>query len=77
MTELAAPIDSSLAAVSKHIAVLEAAGIVKRTIAGRNHLLSLEAEPLAGASGWLEFYRKFWEQRLDLLEARLRERKGP
>jgi DNA-binding transcriptional ArsR family regulator len=72
VTVLAAPFALSLEAVSKHIRVLEAAGLVRRTIHGREHQLALEPSPLVDAAGWLEAYRSFWEARLDLLEARLR-----
>ena len=72
VTELAAPFAISLEAVSKHIRVLESAGLVRRTIRGREHQLALEPFPLLGAASWLDPYRTFWEARLDLLEARLR-----
>jgi DNA-binding transcriptional ArsR family regulator len=75
VTELAAAHPMSLAAVSKHIRVLEDAGLVRRTIVGREHRLTLEPAPLGAAAGWLDTYRAFWEERLDLLEARLRSRK--
>ncbi len=75
VTQLAARYPMSLVAVSKHIRVLEDAGLVRRTIRGREHHLSLEAAPLRSAAGWLESYRGFWEERLDLLDAKLRERK--
>jgi DNA-binding transcriptional ArsR family regulator len=73
VTELAAPYPMSLAAVSKHIRVLESAGLVRRTIVGREHQLALEPTPLMSASTWLDSYRRFWDDRLDLLEARLRQ----
>ena len=72
VTELSAPFPVSLAAVSKHIRVLEDAGLVRRSISGREHHLSLEPQPLEAASSWLESYRRFWTARLDLLEAQLR-----
>lgn len=72
VTELAAPHPMSLAAVSKHIRVLEAAGLVRRSIEGREHHLALEPAPLMTAAGWLDSYRRFWEERLDRLEARIR-----
>jgi DNA-binding transcriptional ArsR family regulator len=72
VTALAAPYPMSLAAVSKHIRVLESAGLVRRTIIGREHQLVLEPSPLMSAATWLDSYRRFWEDRLDLLEARLR-----
>jgi DNA-binding transcriptional ArsR family regulator len=54
--------------VSKHVKVLERAGLVERTIRGREHWLRLNAEPLSDASRWLEHYRAFWDARLDALE---------
>jgi DNA-binding transcriptional ArsR family regulator len=76
VSELAAPHAMSLAAVSKHIRVLEDAGLVRRSIVGREHHLALEPSPLRSAAGWLDTYRRFWDERLDLLEARLREPRG-
>jgi DNA-binding transcriptional ArsR family regulator len=74
VTDLAAPFPMSLAAVSKHIRVLESAGLIQRTIRGREHQLVLEPSPLMSAAGWLDSYRLFWEERLDLLDARLRSK---
>jgi DNA-binding transcriptional ArsR family regulator len=59
----------SLNGVSKHVKVLERAGLVERTVQGREHRLRLKAEPLHEASKWLEHYRTFWEDRLGALEA--------
>jgi DNA-binding transcriptional ArsR family regulator len=59
----------SLNGVSKHVKVLERAGLVQRTIQGREHRLRLNAEPLREATMWLEHYRTFWESRLAALEA--------
>ena len=73
VTDLATTFPVSLAAVSKHIRVLEDAGLVRREVRGREHYMSLEPAPLAGAAAWLATYRQFWEDRLDLLETRLRE----
>ena len=70
--ELAAPFQISLAAASKHIKVLERAGLVERRIQGRNHFCQLRAEAMADAQGWLQHYRQFWSGRLDALEAALR-----
>jgi DNA-binding transcriptional ArsR family regulator len=58
----------SLNGVSKHVKVLERAGLVQRTIHGREHRLRLNAEPLQEASMWLEHYRAFWTDRLASLE---------
>jgi DNA-binding transcriptional ArsR family regulator len=59
----------SLAGVSKHVKVLERAGLVERTVLGREHRLRLNPEPLRQASAWLEHYRRFWDNRLEALEA--------
>jgi DNA-binding transcriptional ArsR family regulator len=71
VTDLAAPFDMSLAAVSKHLGVLEDAGLVTRTPAGRTRIITLEAGPMADARDWIDSYRAFWEGRLDALEAHL------
>ena len=65
--ELAKPFDMSLAAVGKHIRVLESAGLVKRRIVGREHVCALEAEALRTADEWLAFYRDYWTSSLDAL----------
>ncbi|ULU24715.1 ArsR/SmtB family transcription factor [Dyella terrae] len=70
--ELAAPFDMSLAAASKHVKVLERAGLVRRVVKGRTHICQLEPAPLAIADEWLRFYEQFWNQRLDALDALLR-----
>ncbi|MCC5883891.1 MAG: winged helix-turn-helix transcriptional regulator [Halomonas sp.] len=70
--ELAEPFPISLAAVSKHVRVLEQAGLVERRIEGRAHYCRLQPEPLAVAEQWLSFYEGFWNQRLNALEAALR-----
>jgi DNA-binding transcriptional ArsR family regulator len=70
--ELAMPFRMTLAAASKHIKVLERAGLVRRTVRGRMHICRLEPDPLAGAHAWLEFYERFWTERLDALERELR-----
>ena len=74
MTDIAARYDVSLAAVSKHVQVLERAGLVRRTVTGREHLIRAEPGPLAATEDWLARYRTFWEARLDALDAHLRER---
>lgn len=70
--ELAAPFAMSLAAASKHIKVLEAAGLIRRDVRGRTHMCSLEPAPLMSADQWLGVYRRFWTDRLDTLEQLLR-----
>lgn len=72
VTELAAPFEISLAAVSKHIRILEDAGLLQRVVRGREHRLTLLAAPLFSADRWLDSYRRFWEPSLDRLEASLR-----
>jgi DNA-binding transcriptional ArsR family regulator len=67
ITELAKPFQMSLPAVSRHIRVLEGAGLVVRAVDGRVHQCSLNAEPLKSVEGWLEHYRQFWEGSLDSL----------
>ena len=54
--------------VSKHVKVLEQAGLVRRRVSGREHWLRLRPAPLREASHWLEYYREFWDTRLDALE---------
>jgi DNA-binding transcriptional ArsR family regulator len=72
VSQLAEPFDMSLAAASKHIKALEAAGLVKRDVRGRLHVCSLNAGPLASAHRWLAFYEIFWTGRLDALEGLLK-----
>jgi DNA-binding transcriptional ArsR family regulator len=67
VTEIAAPHPISLAAVSKHLDVLEEAGLLRRTREGRVQRCSLVAEPLAETARWVEQYRSFWEQQLGAL----------
>lgn len=70
---LAGPLPMSLVAVSKHVTVLERAGLVARAREGRSQVCALRAAPLAGAAGWLEHYRAFWTGRIDSLERWLGE----
>jgi DNA-binding transcriptional ArsR family regulator len=65
--QLAEPLAMSLAAASKHVKVLERAGLVHRTVDGRRHVCRLEPGPLASAYAWLRFYERFWTERLDAL----------
>jgi DNA-binding transcriptional ArsR family regulator len=67
VTELAAPFDISLPAVSRHIKVLEHARLVQREVSGRVHCCTLQAEPLKAAEVWLRRYRSFWTGTLDAL----------
>ena len=67
--EIAEPFDMSLAAVSKHLRVLETAGLITRRRDGQHRPATLDARPLAEASGWNEHYRLFWTGSLDALGA--------
>jgi DNA-binding transcriptional ArsR family regulator len=69
VTDLAAPFDMSLPAVSKHIRVLEQAGLITRHVDGRVHRCALEPAPLAEVERWLLHYRTFWQENLDALAA--------
>ena len=71
--ELATPHSMTLAGASKHVRVLEQAGLVTRRIRGRTHLCRLQAARLAEAEAWLRRYERFWGDRLDALDALLRE----
>src|SRR5882757_9570278 len=73
VSQLAEPFAMSLAAASKHIKVLENAGLIRREVRGRTHLCRLEPGPLASAHEWLSFYERFWTDRLDALDRLLRE----
>lgn len=73
--DLAAPLSMSLAGASKHVQVLERAGLVRRRKIGRQQIISLEAARLKAASDWLDRYRTFWSGALDALEQALLEEK--
>ena len=68
VTEISEPFEMSLNAVSKHLQVLERAGLIKREVKGRDHWLSFEGRPLSEASEWIDGYRQFWEQRIESLD---------
>ena len=72
VTEVAAPFDISLNSVSKHIRLLERAGLVERRVAGRDHFLTLQRKPFDELTAWMLKTSEFWNSRLDLLEAALR-----
>jgi DNA-binding transcriptional ArsR family regulator len=73
VTEIAEPLPMSLAAVSKHIIVLERAGLVRRDIRGRDHYLSANPQPLTEAEQWISDYTGFWERRADALADHLEQ----
>ena len=75
VTDIAADFPISLNSISKHIRMLERAGLVTRSVQGRDHVLSLNAGPLADATEWLEHYRRFWDDRLAALEKFVTSRK--
>ena len=68
VTELAKAFPISLNSTSKHIRILERAGLVTRSVQGREHVLSLNPAPMVEAAEWMAFYQRFWEQRLASLE---------
>ena len=69
VTDVAGAFPISLNSTSKHIRVLEGAGLVRRTVRGREHMLRLEARPLSEAAEWIDHYRRFWNDQLASLEA--------
>ena len=73
ITDLAAPYEMSLPAVSKHVRVLERAGLVTRELDGRVHQCSLDPKPLQEAEEWLAHYREFWTQSLESLARHIAE----
>jgi DNA-binding transcriptional ArsR family regulator len=73
VTELAQPFSMSLPAVSKHLRVLEQAGLLKRQKDGRVHRCHIQAAPMRAAADWIGRYREFWEERFDALERYLKE----
>jgi DNA-binding transcriptional ArsR family regulator len=75
VTEVAEPFTMSLNAVSKHIRVLEASGLIERHKKGRDHFLSINTRSLDEIDGWIERTRRFWDQRLDAMESLLSELK--
>lgn len=75
VTDIAGDFTISLNSISKHIRMLERAGLVRRSIVGRDHVLTLNADPLADAQAWIEKYRRFWEGRLAALDAFVTKKK--
>jgi len=74
--EMAQQFDLSLNGVSKHLKVLEQAGLIRREIQGRTHYCSLATERLREAAEWLRYYQRFWELRLDALESFLESKRN-
>jgi DNA-binding transcriptional ArsR family regulator len=77
VSELAAPYDMSLPAVSKHLRVLEGAGLIQRHKDGRVYRCRLAPEPMKGAGEWIAYYRQFWERQFDALEQYLADSQTP
>lgn len=73
VSELAEPFDISLPAISKHLTVLEHAGLLVRQREGRMRICHLSVGPMQGAADWLSHYRAFWEDQLDALEEYLND----
>ena len=71
VTAIARPFSVSLNAISKHLMVLERAGLIQRQVMGREHHCTIDPRPLREAAVWLDHYRAFWEDRLDSLERHL------
>ena len=76
VTQLADPFPVSLNAISKHVMVLERAGLIRREIRGREHHCALEAARFREAQAWLDRYTQFWESRLDALERHIARQRG-
>lgn len=75
VSDLARPFPTTLAAISKHLKVLERAGLIRRERRGRVHALRLEIAPLRAAGGWIEQYQRFWRAQLSALDLYLKEMK--
>lgn len=73
VTDVAEPFPISLNSVSKHIRLLERAGLVRRQVRGREHVLSFNAQPLGSAAEWIESHRALWIERLRALDALLKQ----
>lgn len=73
VTELAKPFEMTLPAISKHLKVLERAGLITRSREAQWRPCQLDAEPLKDAADWIDHYRQFWEQSFDRLEEYLQE----
>jgi DNA-binding transcriptional ArsR family regulator len=75
VTDVAAAFPISLNSVSKHVRILERAGLVERTILGRDHVLSLNATAMSEADQWMAYYRKFWTDRLEALDTMVQRKR--
>jgi len=75
VADLSKPFDMTKSAITKHLKVLENAGLLGRTVEGRVHRCRLEPKPLAAVSEWITFYERFWNNKLDALDSYLSEKK--
>jgi DNA-binding transcriptional ArsR family regulator len=75
VTEIAEPFDMSLNAVSKHLKILEAAGLVTREVQGREHYIEFRGEPLRLVSTWVDYYERFWTQHLERFEQHFKDKR--
>jgi DNA-binding transcriptional ArsR family regulator len=73
--DIAKPFDTALNAVTKHLKLLERAGLIEREKRGREVLISLRGEPLREVAGWVHEYERFWNERLDQFEQHFRNKK--
>ena len=73
--DVAEPYDTALNAVTKHLKMLERAGLIQRQKKGREVLISFRAEPLRQVAGWVHEYERFWNERLDKFEQHFRDKK--
>ena len=73
--DVAKPFDTALNAVTKHLKMLERAGLIERQKQGREVLISLRAEPLRQVAGWVPEYEQFWNERLDKFEQHFKDKK--
>jgi len=74
-TDVAKPFDTALNAVTKHLKLLERAGLIERKKQGREVFISFRAEPLRQVAGWMHAYERFWNDRLDQFEGHFRNKK--
>jgi DNA-binding transcriptional ArsR family regulator len=75
VTEIAEPFDMSLNAVSKHLKVLESAGLIRREVVGREHFIEFDAAPLREVSGWVHEYERYWTAHLDRVEKHFKRKR--
>jgi DNA-binding transcriptional ArsR family regulator len=73
--DIAEPFDTALNAVTKHLKMLERAGLIERQRKGREVLISFRAEPLREVAGWVHEYERFWNERLDMFEQHFKDKK--